>query len=119
MEKFQRPTHVIRDQDAFTEREIGITHPDLPTHVRLTDNGDIEIIAGDGLGIILSRATRTIILVGDTVKFLTKEEAGLSWNKNCFNARATVFNQPALIEQQAENYSDLYRGIEHYFGDEE
>lgn len=113
-ERFQRPTDIIRQQDQFGGREVGLTHPDQPSHLRIRDNGDIELIAGDGLGIVMNLARRSITFMADQVKFLTSEDNGLRWNKLSFNPKATEFHQPAFVPFLDTHSVDLYKGTEHY-----
>ena len=113
MPRFERPTGIMHQQDTFGANEVGLTHPSQSTHVRLRDNGDVEIIAGDGVGIVLSAARKTITFFADQIKLLTNEDNGLRWNANAFNIKATSFSQPALVPFM-ENHSDLYADADYY-----
>lgn len=112
-ERFQIPTEIIRQQDNFGEREVGVTHPDKPSHVRLHDNGDVEITAGEGLSIIMHAGKRSITFVADEIKFLTKSQS-LRWNDLRFNPKATQFSQPTFVPQINEDGYSLYRGVDYF-----
>lgn len=115
MERFIRPSHFVGQQDKYTEREVGLTHPDNSTFFRLRDNGDIELIVNDGLGMVFHQARRTITMYADTIKFLTKEDAGLRWNNYSFNPRATSYSEPAFLQlAKDEMRVDLYEGMDEY-----
>lgn len=105
-------------QDRFGGREIGLTHPDNPSFIRLSDNGDIEIIAGEGLGIVLNLARRSIVFMADQVKFMTQTEAGFRWNQVALNPKATSFNEPAFTNVSDDKVKvDLYKGVSHFLED--
>jgi hypothetical protein len=105
-------------QDRFSEREVGITHPDVSSHVRLKDNGDIEIISGEGLGIVFNRKDRSMTFFADSVRMLTRDDdTGLRWNKLAFNPKATTYDQPAFIRLVESDLPNIYRGVGQFFGD--
>jgi hypothetical protein len=115
MERFTRPAHIIEQQETFGGREVGLTHPDQASFFRLSDNGDIEIMACEGLGIILSQGRRSITFIADQVKFLTNEEAGFRWNKLALNPRATAFNEPTFTQVDDDEVRvDLFQGVSDY-----
>lgn len=103
-------------QNKFAKRDVGITHPDNNSFIRIAENGDIYIMAQDNLGIIISATQQSILLVGDSVKFLTKDYEGLKWNRLSFNPKATKYSEPALLfSKQQEN--PLYSGLDHFIGE--
>jgi len=108
-----KPFDIINNQNKFGEREVGITHPDKHGFIKIADNGDIQIMAAEGLGIIISASQRCIFLVGDVVKFLTKEDEGLRFNNLAFNAKATTYSEPALIHPKIMT-SDLYNNTSRF-----
>lgn len=110
---FNRPYDSLAKQSRFGEREVGLTHPDIFSYIKLSDNGDISIMAQDGLGIVISATQHCILLVGDTVKFLTKNDEGLKWNKLAFNPKATKYSEPAFIYPKNQT-SGLYDGIDNF-----
>jgi len=115
MPTFNNPQDDVDRDSRFKGREVGLNHPDLPSFIKLTSNGDIEIVAGDGLSIILNPHSRSITFVADHVKFMTKHEDGLRWNRLSFNERATNFNEPTLVEvDDAREGYGLYKGVDHY-----
>jgi len=99
----------------FAEREVGITHPDVTGFIRIRNNGDIEIVAGEGLAIVLNPHSNSITFVADHIKFMTKHEGGLRWNDLSFNDRATNFSEPTLVkvDDAREGYG-LYKGVDHF-----
>ena len=113
-ETFVRPTGHIAQQDTFSNTEVGVTHPSQPSFMRLLDNGDIEIMAKDGVGIIMSAASQTITLIGHAVRFLTTDDNGLVWNRTAFNEHATSFNEPALLNLADTDLQQMFQGVDTY-----
>lgn len=108
---FEVPEHIALDEAAFAEREVGLVHPDNDSYIRVNDNGDIHIMASPDLGIVISKSKRAIILVGDIVKFATREDSGLVWNTKSFNANAIDFSESTFVEYSPQN---PFEGIERY-----
>lgn len=116
MDTFNRPSDIIAHQDIFSEREVGVTHPDISSHVRLKDNGDIEILSGEGVGILINRKNRSINFFADHIRFLTKDDdTGMRWNKLAFNHKADKFNEPAFIAIAENDMYNLYKDTDGYF----
>lgn len=88
----------------FSEREVGLNHPDNSSFLRLNDQGDIEIFAAPGIGIVISAKSKTISFFGDIIKFNCKED-GLKWNSYNFNYSASNFSEPTLVKI---NYKDIH-----------
>ena len=97
----------------FSQREVGLTHPDNPSFMRLTDSGDIEIFSAPGVGIVINGSTKTISLFADNIKFYTKED-GLKWNSMEFNHSATLFSEPALVSANDKSYNPAFLNMDHY-----
>lgn len=114
LERFTNPNDTLTTQDNVGVREVAITHPDNNAHIRIMDNGDIQIISDDGIGIILSRARRTIILHADQVKIHTKED-GMRWNGLNFNHKAVSFNEPAFLKVIDTDAQHIYKGANAFF----
>lgn len=114
MGNFQRPYKFLEKENKFGMREVGITHPDNNSFFKIADNGDIYLMSQDGLGIIISAAQNCIFLVGDNVKFLTKEDEGLRWNNLAFNAKAVKFSEPAFIYPKKPE-AGIYDGVTAFF----
>jgi hypothetical protein len=118
MAELQRPTFDIAEQEKYSATEVGITHQFTNAFVRLTDSGDIELVAGEGLAIILHAANKSITLVGDKVRFITKETGGLVWNGKYFNERATKFTEPAFYTFSPEDGVGMFRGYNDFLEEE-
>ena len=113
-EAFSRPILQIAQQNTFSNSEVGVTHPQHPSYVRLLDNGDVEIMAKDGVGIIMSAASHTITFVGHAVRFLTTDKNGIVWNRTAFNEQATTFNEPALFNLADTDLQQMFQGTENF-----
>ena len=100
----------IGKRKSFSSREVGITHPDNTSFIRLTDAGDIEIFAGPGIGLVISAATRTISFFADNIRFHTKED-GLKWNSMDFNYSADDFTEPTFLKSNSDNYNPAFINI--------
>lgn len=109
-------SNITRQQAQFGAREVGLTHPDLPSYIRLGDNGQIMIMADQNVGIILDPIQKTITLVGDRVKFLTKEDGGLRWNQLAFNPKATKYSEPTF-KMLSDQVGGAYDGISDFLED--
>jgi len=111
---FSQPYDKINATNKYSQTEVGLTHPNNAGFFKIADNGDIYIMASGDLGIIISLSQNCIFLVGDTVKFLTKEDEGLRLNNLAFNTKATSFNEPTFIYPKNKN-EGLYSGISQFF----
>ena len=111
---FKRPTGIIERQSKFSDREVGLNHPDVKSFIKIADNGDIQIMVDEATGIIISPATGTITLVANTLKLLTNADEGFKWNEKAFNYDATTFNQPTLRPLRKFVGSGIYDNITHY-----
>lgn len=104
----------LERRNTFSRREVGLTHPDTSSFIKLNDKGEIEIFAGEEIGIIISPATGTISLFADIVKVYTKEDSGLRWNNKSFNYAGDSYNEPSLVTTEVKeinpgfNYADYY-----------
>ena len=113
--KFERPTISLIEQEKFSMTEVGITHQFTDAYVRLTDDGDVEIVAAPGLAIVLHPQNRSITFVADRVKFMTKDENGMLWNDKSFNPQATKFTEPAFLPfDMHEGFSGAFSGIDDF-----
>lgn len=113
-DRFIRPNEMVTQQDQFSQSEVGLTYPGNNTHIRLRDNGDIELVADDNVMITMNAARRCITFVADQIKFLTSEDNGLRWNKLAFNPKATQYEQPAFLPFLDTHATDLYQGADYY-----
>jgi len=104
----------LRKRNSFSRREVGLTHPDTSAFVRLNDRGEVEIFAGEELGIIINPSSRSISIFADVVKIVTKEDYGLRWNNMSFNYSGDEFNEPSLVKTSEKeinsgfNYAGYY-----------
>jgi len=103
----------LNRRKTFSSREVGITHPDNPAFIRLTDSGDIEIFAAPGVGLVINGSTRTISIFADNIKLHTKDD-GLHWNAKQFNSSATVFAEPALVPVGGFDFNPGFKNADYY-----
>lgn len=111
-----RPSDIDNPNDQFGAREVGLTHPDNDSFLKIADNGDIRIMANGNLGIVISPSQNCIFFIADNVKFLTKEDEGLRWNNLAFNYKATSFSEPTFIYPKNQT-SSIYDGISHFLNE--
>lgn len=88
----------LKRRKEFSNREVGITHPDHKGFIRIADSGEIEIFAAPGIGLILNPNTRSVSIVADSIKFFCRDDDGLRWNDKSFNPASDVYNEPALLK---------------------
>lgn len=112
--KFIRPIDILYDQNRFGDREVGITHTETAAYLKMADSGDIECMAAEGLGFIMHPQNRSITFVADSIRFVTKEQDGLRWNKLSFNPQATSYTEPAFVTLDEDEMINLYKGSEDY-----
>lgn len=117
MEEVRRPTQKIQRHDLFQPTEVGLTHQFTNAYVRLNDEGDVEICAGEGIAIILHPHNRSITIMADKVKFITKETGGIIWNRKTLNDKATKFTEPALIDYEPSDGVGMFRGFDDFIED--
>jgi hypothetical protein len=108
-----KPENEIGRRNEFSKREVGLNHPDTNSFIRLTDEGDIEIFAAPGVGIIISSIGRSISLFADHVRMFTKED-GLKWNNYHFNFSATDYSEPTLLKIDYQSIHSPQNNAEHY-----
>lgn len=97
----------------FSDREVGLTHPDLSSFIRLNDQGDIEIFAAPGLGIVISSRSKSISFFADNIKMFTKED-GLRWNSYNFNYAASNYVEPTLVKINMNSVHSAINGVHHF-----
>ena len=62
----------LNRRSQFSQREVGLTHPDTSSFLRLNDEGDIEIFAAPGVGIVISASSNTISFFAEKVRFFLR-----------------------------------------------
>lgn len=109
----RRPSEIIGDQGRFDANEVGLTHPRVPSFIKMADNGDIYIMANPNFGIVLNAARQSITFIGDKIKFITRDDEGLLWNELAFNAKATKYSEPTFAIPK-QPYSSIYDDIDQF-----
>jgi hypothetical protein len=108
------PTNVqMKKRKTFSDREVGLTHPDLSSFIRLNDYGDIEIFAAPGIGIVISARSKSISLFADSIKFTCKED-GLKWNRYTFNYAASSYSEPTLVKINPKTVHSANNKVSYY-----
>lgn len=97
----------------FSEREVGLNHPDNNSFLRLNDQGDIEIFAAPGVGIVISGKTKSISLFADSIKLNCKED-GFKWNSYYFNYSASNFSEPTLVKINLKDIHTAQNGASYF-----
>jgi len=103
----------LKSRKEFSDREVGITHPDIPSFIRLNDKGDIEIFAAPGVGMVISSSSKTISFFGNFVNFVTRDD-GLRWNSYKFNISSYDYSQPTLVKINRKEINSAQEGVYHY-----
>lgn len=109
----RRPSELIGHQSRFNPNEVGLTHPNNSSFIKIADNGDIYMMVNPSFGIVLNAARQSITVIGDAVKFATKDDQGLMWNELTFNAKATKYSEPTFIIPR-NPYSSIYDDIDQF-----
>lgn len=79
-------TTEYRSQFAYGDDEVGMKNPNTESHVKIFDNGNVEMFAGDNTGIVISDQYDTLNLYGNAVNVNTynmniaTRPYGLTWN---------------------------------------
>lgn len=105
----------LKRRNEFSKREVGLNHPDNSSFIRLNDDGDIEIFAAPGVGIVISGASKSISLFADKVRFFCSEN-GLRWNNFNFNYSAIDYSQPTLVQIDHKSIHNAQNDAHHYLG---
>jgi len=105
----------LKRRNEFSKREVGLNHPDNSSFIRLNDDGDIEIFAAPGVGMIISGASKTISLFADKIRFFCSEN-GLRWNNFNFNYSAIDYSQPTLVQIDHKSIHNAQNDAHHYLG---
>lgn len=115
MARFERPFNNLLAQNQFSLREPGLTHPDNETYIKLRDNGDIELVVSEGLGMVFNKRKRSVTIIADEIKFLTSLGDSITWNDKKLNSQAVLYTQPALVPTEAHEKFSPYTGTEEFF----
>ena len=105
----------LNRRSQFSQREVGLTHPDTSSFLRLNDEGDIEIFAAPGVGIVISASSTTISFFAEKVRFFCGED-GLRWNEFNFNYAASDYSQPTLVKINPKTIHSAQNEAYHYLG---
>jgi hypothetical protein len=105
----------LQKRKEFSNSEVGLTHQDNPSFIRLNDSGDIEIFAAPGVGIVINGQARSISFFADTIKFFTRED-GLRWNNFNFNYASSDFIEPTLTKIDMNKIHEAMNNVDHYLG---
>jgi hypothetical protein len=103
----------VQKRREFSDREVGLTHPDLSSFIRLNDQGDIEIFAAPGVGIVISGRSKSISLFGDQIRMHCNED-GLRWNNYNFNYSSSDYSEPTLVKLNYKSIHSAQNGISYY-----
>lgn len=103
----------LKKRKEFSEREVGLTHPDLNSFVRLNDQGDIELFAAPGVGIIISSRSKSISFFADSIRMHCKED-GFRWNNYNFNYSASSFAEPTLVKINLKDIHSAQNNANYY-----
>lgn len=101
-------SYEIKRRKEFSNREVGINHPDNSSFLRVTDAGEIEIFACPGVGIVINSNTRSVSIFADSIKFYSRDDDGLRWNGMSFNPASDMYNEPALIKTNSFSNNPAY-----------
>jgi hypothetical protein len=103
----------IKRRNQFSRREVGFNHPDNSSFIRLNDDGDIEIFAAPGIGIIISATGKSISFFAEKIRMFCSEE-GLRWNNFNFNYSASDYSQPTLVKIDPKSIHSAQNAAFHY-----
>lgn len=90
--RFNYPSHIVGDQDSYGINDVGITHPNHGSFIRINGQGEI-IIHTNGVDIHMSTTHRRITIHASDVKILAKS---IFWNKAAFDPNSFSFSHPLL-----------------------
>jgi len=107
----------INRRKKFSNREVGLNHPDNSSFIRVADSGEIEIFACPGVGIVINPNTRSVSIFADSIKMYSREDDGLRWNSMSFNPAADMYNEPALIKTGQFANNPAYYNTVRYLND--
>jgi len=103
----------LNRRNQFSQREVGLNHPDTNSFLRLNDEGDVEIFASPGVGIVISASSSTISFFAEKIRFFCSED-GLRWNEFNFNYSASDYSQPTLVKINPKSIHMAQNNAYHY-----
>lgn len=115
--KFEEVNKIVNDNFTYGETEIGVTHPLNSSFFRIADNGDIQIFADEGFGIIFHKENRSVVFFADSVRFVTRDR-GVSINDSIINDTARKFTEPVLLPYEFEKSLGMYEYLDTYLNDD-
>jgi hypothetical protein len=107
-------SYEIKRRKEFSNREVGLNHPDNKSFLRISDSGEIEIFACPGVGIVINSNTRSVSIFADNIKFYSRDDDGLRWNSMSFNPASDMYNEPALIKTNSFSNNPAYHNATHF-----
>lgn len=104
----------LKKRKEFSNREVGLTHPDNSAFMRVADSGEIEIFAAPGIGVVINPHTRSISFFADSIKFYSREDDGLRWNGLSFNPAADSYTEPTFVKTNNFSNNPAYHRTSYY-----
>ena len=111
------PDEKIKEDRWFTPREPGFTHPDNKSTVKIRDNGNIDIFAGEELGIRISPNNNSITMLCDKLNLMTSQtllhtdDDSFIWNYWPFNPYIYQMMPWDLQVDASYRYWDSYDAV--------
>lgn len=111
--QFQHESEHAKDY-VIKDDEIALKHPVNGAMVKVTDDGCVDLFAGDQLGIRLDPNTNSALIFADNIHFFGKtvnfrtQPNGLVWNGYNFN--------PSLYYEDSIESSLKFKGTKNYSG---
>jgi hypothetical protein len=88
----------------YQYREVGVIHPDTGSHIRLRDNGNIDMFASNGCGMRVNRDDEAIMIAASDLLLNTKnldiktEHTGFKLNGYILNPNLYLFNNGQYVK---------------------
>lgn len=114
MSRFDQQYEQVRKEETFGPREVGISHPDNNSFVKIADNGDVEVSVGPGCAVILHPQDGSITFVASRVRFLIGDNGAFTINDLILNTDATNYAEPTFVERSMTDHTYLYDGTTNY-----
>lgn len=90
--RFNYPTNIMGIQDSFAPDDVGLSHPNNGSFIKINGQGEV-VIHANGMSIHMSTTHRRITVHASDVKILAKS---IFWNKAMFDPNSFSFTHPLL-----------------------
>lgn len=119
-QKVDTASNSVRDY-YYEENEVGLKHLENQSMVKITDEGRVDLFAGESLGISIDPETESVNIFGKFVNIFSEnlnvktKPNGFIWNKYYFNPEL-YYESPTERRQMIQGTKEYYHEVDHNKG---